>query len=359
MAVLAGRRGSRRRLPRSSASRSPAATCSFYNQTGDVPIHPTPVVAVLGTIDDVARRVPSGWQDAGDNLYLLGTTSLELDGSAWAGRRARPPRRAPAGRRPRRARRRSPGCSPPPRTRGCSTPRTTSPTAASRPRSPRACCASASARGSCSTTCSSATASTRRPRCSASRPAACSSPCPREEDVKFTRLCEGRGYPVLRIGVTDAGADGRAASRCRTSSRPPSTSSRTTYREPLRPRTSARSSASASQLGLADLDGSAPRASCDFTRGSGCRSSPRRPPRGARRRRGRRDERDRRRGHGRPGEQARRAEELPLSASGSVDRPHRRPGAVVLALPDPAGQRLAEAQPPTLSRSVMPGRFGA
>ena len=29
---------------------------------------------------------------------------------------------------------------------------------------------------------------------------------PREEDVKFTRLCEGRGYPVLRIGVTDSEA---------------------------------------------------------------------------------------------------------------------------------------------------------
>jgi phosphoribosylformylglycinamidine synthase subunit PurL len=58
---------------------------SFYNQTGDVPIHPTPVVAVMGTIDDVGRRIPSGWQDAGDNLYLLGATALELDGSAWAG----------------------------------------------------------------------------------------------------------------------------------------------------------------------------------------------------------------------------------------------------------------------------------
>ncbi|WP_210507927.1 phosphoribosylformylglycinamidine synthase subunit PurL [Naasia sp. SYSU D00057] len=58
---------------------------SLYNQTGDQPIHPTPVVAVLGTIDDVARRVPSGWQDEGHNLYLLGTTALELDGSAWAG----------------------------------------------------------------------------------------------------------------------------------------------------------------------------------------------------------------------------------------------------------------------------------
>ncbi|WP_210479920.1 phosphoribosylformylglycinamidine synthase subunit PurL [Naasia sp. SYSU D00948] len=58
---------------------------SLYNQTGDQPIHPTPVVAVLGVIDDVARRIPSGWQDEGHNLYLLGTTSLELDGSAWAG----------------------------------------------------------------------------------------------------------------------------------------------------------------------------------------------------------------------------------------------------------------------------------
>ncbi len=27
---------------------------------------------------------------------------------------------------------------------------------------------------------------------------------PREDDVKFRGLCEGRGYPVLRIGVTDA-----------------------------------------------------------------------------------------------------------------------------------------------------------
>lgn len=57
---------------------------SFYNQTGDVPIHPTPVVAVLGVIDHVDRRLPSGWQDDGENLYLLGVTRDELDGSVWA-----------------------------------------------------------------------------------------------------------------------------------------------------------------------------------------------------------------------------------------------------------------------------------
>ena len=58
---------------------------SFYNQTGDQPIFPTPVVGVLGIIDDVARRVPSGWQDPGENIYLLGVTATELSGSAWAG----------------------------------------------------------------------------------------------------------------------------------------------------------------------------------------------------------------------------------------------------------------------------------
>ena len=44
---------------------------SFYNQTGDTPIFPTPVVGVLGIIDDVARRIPSGWQDAGEKGLKL------------------------------------------------------------------------------------------------------------------------------------------------------------------------------------------------------------------------------------------------------------------------------------------------
>ena len=57
---------------------------SFYNQTGDQPILPTPVIGVLGVIDDVARRVPMGLHAAGDVLVLLGTTRDELAGSEWA-----------------------------------------------------------------------------------------------------------------------------------------------------------------------------------------------------------------------------------------------------------------------------------
>ena len=57
---------------------------SLYNQTGDVPILPTPVVAVLGVVDDVTRRTPSGFLDEGSQIYLLGSTREELSGSEWA-----------------------------------------------------------------------------------------------------------------------------------------------------------------------------------------------------------------------------------------------------------------------------------
>ncbi|MGW9069612.1 AIR synthase-related protein, partial [Streptomyces yangpuensis] len=57
---------------------------SLYNQTGDVAIHPTPVVAVLGVIDDVNRRTPMAFAEAGQLLYLLGDTAEEFGGSAWS-----------------------------------------------------------------------------------------------------------------------------------------------------------------------------------------------------------------------------------------------------------------------------------
>ena len=58
---------------------------SFYNQTGSTPILPTPVVGVLGVLDDVARRTPTAFGDTpGESIYLLGETRDELDGSIWA-----------------------------------------------------------------------------------------------------------------------------------------------------------------------------------------------------------------------------------------------------------------------------------
>jgi phosphoribosylformylglycinamidine synthase len=58
---------------------------SFYNQTSDAPILPTPVVGVLGAIDDVTRRIPTGiGGEEGESLLLLGETRDEFGGSEWA-----------------------------------------------------------------------------------------------------------------------------------------------------------------------------------------------------------------------------------------------------------------------------------
>ncbi|MDQ1736071.1 MAG: phosphoribosylformylglycinamidine synthase subunit PurL [Pseudonocardiales bacterium] len=57
---------------------------SFYNQTGTSPILPTPVLGVLGLIDDVTRRTPMAFDQDGHQLYLLGDTRDEFGGSEWA-----------------------------------------------------------------------------------------------------------------------------------------------------------------------------------------------------------------------------------------------------------------------------------
>lgn len=57
---------------------------SLYNRTGDTSIFPTPVVGVLGVMDDVSHTSPSGWHSAGQRIIVLGSTAEELDGSEWA-----------------------------------------------------------------------------------------------------------------------------------------------------------------------------------------------------------------------------------------------------------------------------------
>jgi phosphoribosylformylglycinamidine synthase subunit PurL len=57
---------------------------SFYNQTADAAIHPTPVVGVLGVHDDVRGRLSVGFRRAGCRLMLLGRSQAEFGGSLWA-----------------------------------------------------------------------------------------------------------------------------------------------------------------------------------------------------------------------------------------------------------------------------------
>jgi len=57
---------------------------SFYNQTGSVAILPTPVIGVLGVIQDFRTRTPMSYKSAGLELFLLGETKEDLAGSEWA-----------------------------------------------------------------------------------------------------------------------------------------------------------------------------------------------------------------------------------------------------------------------------------
>lgn len=182
---------------------------SFYNQTGDQPIFPTPVVGVLGIIDDVARRIPSGWQDAGENIYLLGVTSTELSGSQWAGTihghlGGRPPAVDLAQERKlaeliHAASQQSLVSS----AHDLSSGGLAQALAEAVMRfgvGARVWLDEIQERDGVDAATALFSESTGRVIVSV----------PREDDVKFRGLCEGRGYPVLRIGVTDAAGDGDA-----------------------------------------------------------------------------------------------------------------------------------------------------
>jgi phosphoribosylformylglycinamidine synthase subunit PurL len=56
---------------------------SFYNESSGRPIHPTPIVGVLGLLEDAATAVPSGFPRPGLDVWLLGATRAELGGSVW------------------------------------------------------------------------------------------------------------------------------------------------------------------------------------------------------------------------------------------------------------------------------------
>jgi phosphoribosylformylglycinamidine synthase len=57
---------------------------SFYNETEGRGILPTPVIGMLGLIDDVRRIVQPGFKNPGDFVALLGTTGEDLAASEYA-----------------------------------------------------------------------------------------------------------------------------------------------------------------------------------------------------------------------------------------------------------------------------------
>ncbi|MFI5322985.1 MAG: phosphoribosylformylglycinamidine synthase subunit PurL [Thermodesulfobacteriota bacterium] len=56
---------------------------SFYNQTGETAIYPTPAIGMVGVIEDVGKHITQWFKDDGDIIVLLGETGEEFGGSEY------------------------------------------------------------------------------------------------------------------------------------------------------------------------------------------------------------------------------------------------------------------------------------
>ncbi len=56
---------------------------SLYNETGGQPVYPTPVVGMLGVLEDRDLRIGSSFREPGDVIVVLGATRDEIGGSEY------------------------------------------------------------------------------------------------------------------------------------------------------------------------------------------------------------------------------------------------------------------------------------
>ncbi len=59
---------------------------SFYNETPGTVVYPTPVLGVVGVLDDVQRHATASFKRAGDVILLLGETHEDLGGTEYLAR---------------------------------------------------------------------------------------------------------------------------------------------------------------------------------------------------------------------------------------------------------------------------------
>ncbi len=56
---------------------------SFYNDTEGLSIHPTPVIGIVGLMEDIGQAVTPGFKAAGDAVVLIGESFEELGGTEY------------------------------------------------------------------------------------------------------------------------------------------------------------------------------------------------------------------------------------------------------------------------------------
>lgn len=56
---------------------------SFYNQSPDGPVYPTPTIGMVGVIDDIENRMTMDFKQAGDLIYLIGKSQNDISSSEY------------------------------------------------------------------------------------------------------------------------------------------------------------------------------------------------------------------------------------------------------------------------------------
>jgi phosphoribosylformylglycinamidine synthase len=56
---------------------------SFYNQSEDGPVYPTPTIGMVGVLDDIDGKMTLDFKQEGDLIYLLGESRDDINGSEY------------------------------------------------------------------------------------------------------------------------------------------------------------------------------------------------------------------------------------------------------------------------------------
>lgn len=56
---------------------------SFYNQSPDGPVYPTPTIGMVGMVDNIEKKMTMDFKNIGDKIYLIGTSKEDLGSSEY------------------------------------------------------------------------------------------------------------------------------------------------------------------------------------------------------------------------------------------------------------------------------------
>jgi phosphoribosylformylglycinamidine synthase len=56
---------------------------SFYNQSPDGPVYPTPTIGMVGLVDDLAKKMTLDFKHEGDAIYLVGQSKTDIGSSEY------------------------------------------------------------------------------------------------------------------------------------------------------------------------------------------------------------------------------------------------------------------------------------